>query len=453
MFFNSLVFVWLFFPATLLGYFFIVPRMWRSHFLVAVSFVFYALSGVGYLLILIADIAWVFTITRSLSYPGSRWRLTFAISVPLFALIYFKYLAFILMDALGIPANLLQNTIFVRIVLPVGISFFTFEMISYAIDRYRGEIETPAPLVNFTLFVAFFPHLVAGPILRYRSVAAQFSALPSFRLTFNEVQEALVQICLGYTVKILLADWLSSYIAILKNHLGELSAPGALFLIFGFSFQIYFDFFGYSLIAIGLGRLLGIRLPDNFQLPYGSLTPREFWRRWHITLSYWLRDYIYFPLGGNKRYARNILVVFVVCGIWHGAGWNFVAWGLIHAMLVIGYHLFARSWDRLPVLIQRGLTFTLISFAWLPFMFGMRQISQVLTSLIVWAPQRNLPAEAWLALIAAAGICILADADRILSWLRKGIAYQIAGGMIASVAVVTCLLFFDRTATFIYFRF
>lgn len=453
MFFNNLSFVWVFLPATFAGYFFVVPRTWRRHFLLAASLVFYALSGTIYLLLLIADIAWVFVITQSDLYPQSSWRLALAIGFPLLALIYFKYLTFILVAVIGIPMTSLQDTTFARIVLPIGISFFTFELISYAIDRYRGEIETPAPLVNFALFVTFFPHLVAGPILRYRNVAGQFFALPSFRLTLNETQEALIQICLGYVLKILLADWLSVYVALMKSHLGDLSAPGALFLVFGFSFQIYFDFFGYTLIAIGLGRLLGIRLPDNFRLPYESLNPREFWRRWHISLSYWLRDYLYFPLGGNNRYIRNIFIVFVACGIWHGAGWNFAAWGLTHALLVVGYHFSARSWDRMPALLQRGTTFSLVSFAWLPFMFDMQQIGQVLQSLTIWSAQKNLPPESWLALLVATIACYLADTDRILSMLNKRIAYQVLGGMIASIAFVTCLLFFDWTAAFIYFRF
>lgn len=453
MFFNNLTFVWVFLPATFVGYFFIVPRAWRRHFLLAASLVFYALSGVAYLVLLIADIAWVFAITRTASYPHSGWRMALAISFPLLALTYFKYLTFILIDVLGIPATLLQGTNFVRIVLPIGISFFTFELMSYAIDRYRGEIEPPAPLIDFSLFVTFFPHLVAGPILRYRNVAGQFSALVSFRLTLSETQEALVQICLGYVLKILLADWLSAYVTLMKSHLSELSAPGALFLVFGFSFQIYFDFFGYSLIAIGIGRLLGVRMPDNFQLPYESRNPREFWRRWHISLSFWLRDYLYFPLGGNERYVRNILIVFVACGIWHGAGWNFAVWGLTHALLVIGYHASARWWDRLPRLLQQGATFALVSFAWLPFLFDMQQIGQVLRSFAVWSPQQNLPIEAWLSLAVAAGICVMADADRVLYWLRKRPAHQVVGGMVAGVAAVACLLFFDRTATFIYFRF
>ncbi len=453
MFFNNLSFVWLFFPATLLGFYLVVPRDGRRHFLLAVSLIFYALSGLAHLLLLICDILWVYAITRSASYPGSTQRMWLAIAIPLAALVHFKYLTFILEQVIGIPPGLLQDTMFARVLLPIGISFFTFELISYSLDRYRGEIESPAPLIDLALFVTFFPHLVAGPILRYRNVATQFSALPSFRLTPGETQEAIVQICLGFFVKILLADWISGYVSVLKGDLGGLSAPGALYLVFGFSFQIYFDFFGYSLIAIGVGRLLGVRLPDNFQRPYDSLNPREFWRRWHISLSFWLRDYLYFPLGGNKRYIRNIIIVFLACGIWHGAGWNFAFWGLTHALLVIGYHHTAPWWDRLPPSIQRGATFTLVSFAWLPFLFDMQQINQVLGSFAVWTPQSQLPIEAWGSLAAAAGVYAVADADRIVDLLRKRTSHQVIGGIVAGVAAVSCLLFLDRTATFIYFRF
>ncbi len=453
MFFNNFSFVWIFLPATLIGYFFIVPRPWRRHFLLGASLVFYALSGLAHLVLLIADIFWVYAVTRDRFYPHKTWRLALAISVPILALVYFKYLTFILIDGLGIPPALLQETIFTDILLPIGISFFTFELISYAIDRYRGEIEPPASLVNFALFVTFFPHLVAGPILRYRNVAGQFDRLPVFRLQSNETQEALVQICVGFFLKILLADWLAGYITVLRSHLDALSAPGALFLVFSFSLQIYFDFFGYSLIAIGLGRLFGIRLPDNFQQPYAARNPREFWRRWHISLSFWLRDYVYLPLGGNTRYVRNILIVFLACGIWHGAGWNFALWGMAHGLMVIAYHMSATVWDRVPTGVQRGVTFTLVSFAWLPFLFDMPQIAQVLGALGTWSQQTNLPPEAWIALAAAAAAARFAEPDSILAWLGRRTTNQVCGGMLAGTALVACLLFFDRTTDFIYFRF
>jgi alginate O-acetyltransferase complex protein AlgI len=451
MFFNDLAFVWLFVPATLFVFFLAAPRRCRRHVLIAASLLFYFLAGGAHIILLLGEIVWVHAITRSKSFPTSRPRLLLAIAIPLGALVLFKYSAFLLQDVLGLPRPVLEGTLFASLVLPVGISFFTFELISYAIDRYRKEIP-PAKLSELTLFVTFFPHLVAGPILRYRDVAQQFEHLPTFRLSSTETRSALLQICTGYVLKVLLADGLASHIGSLKGDLDTLSAAGALFLVFGFSIQIYFDFFGYSLIAIGLGRLVGIPLPENFNRPYEALNPREFWRRWHMSLSFWLRDYLYLPLGGNRRYVRNILIVFVICGIWHGAGWNFALWGLLHALLVIGYHVGSKAWDQLAPIAQRALTFTLVSLLWLPFLFDVSSIAHVLASLTVWSGQTP-DAPAWLLLGLSAAVCFFVDHDRLESWLSLNSTRQIVGGVGVGTLFVLCLLYFDRATSFIYFRF
>ena len=174
---------------------------------------------------------------------------------------------------------------------------------------------------------------------------------------------------MGLAAKVLIADTLAHYLAPFVGLPATLATSTSLFVLFGYSFQIYFDFYGYSLIAIGLGRLFGFHLPDNFLRPYESLNPKDFWRRWHVSLSYWIRDYLYLPMGGNRRYHLNIAIVFTLVGLWHGARWNFVVWGLYHAGLVVVYALVARYWDRLPGLPQIALNFLLVSFGWVLFLF------------------------------------------------------------------------------------
>jgi alginate O-acetyltransferase complex protein AlgI len=451
--FNSFAFIWLFFPIVF-AVFFLAPRRWRITVLLIASFGFYGLAGPSHLLLLIAEIVWVYAITSSRRFPGSVFRLCLAIGLPLIGLVYFKYAGFLLRDVFAIPDGVLQGTIFESILLPAAISFFTFEMMSYAFDRFRGDIETPAGFVDFSLLVSFFPHLVAGPILRFQQFGPQLKDVPTFRLDMATARTAILQICFGFGVKILVADWLALYVGSLKDSLATISGADGLFLIFGFSFQIYFDFFGYSLIAIGLGRLFGIVLPDNFRQPYHALNPRDFWRRWHISLSFWLRDYVYLPLGGNRRYLINILIVFAVCGIWHGAGWNFLVWGLLHAALVIAYHFGAPLWDRLPHMAQRGGTFMLVSLAWLPFFLDLDQIAQLAAGLRSgWERSSLLSIEAWLAMLAAVIACYLLTYERISAWVDVRPDLRLRAGLAAGCVLALSLLYLDRTATFIYFRF
>ncbi len=260
---------------------------------------------------------------------------------------------------------------------------------------------------------------------------------------------------IGLAAKVLIADTLSHYMAPLVGAPAAMTSAAGVYVLFGYSFQIYFDFYGYSLIAIGLGRLFGFHLPDNFLRPYESLNPKDFWRRWHVSLSYWIRDYLYIPLGGNRRYHLNILIVFGFVGLWHGAGWNFVVWGLYHAALVVGYASIARVWDRMPALAQRSATFMLVTLGWVLFLFDFEGAAEFFSSLVGLGAGTStaVDIEMWVALAVAALVCFGLRFEDIVARVDRNGASRAAYGAGLALVLSATLLFVDRSETFIYFRF
>ena len=450
MIFNQLEFLFLFLPAAALAFYMPGLRRFRIPVLVILSVFFYGLSGQVHALVLCFDIVWVWLIAR----PGSRLRLGLAIAGPVLGLLYFKYSGFMFasvglggfFEASAAGQLLAQN------LLPAGISFFTFQIVGYAIDRYRGEAG--ASFGVFAFFVSFFPQLVAGPIVRFGEIRDQIRALPSFVPTYERVLRCVMFVSVGLLLKVGFADNLSA--AILRYGIDPtgLSSAAAWFAVFAYSYQIYFDFFGYSLIAVGLGHLFGIRLPENFRLPYLSASPREFWRRWHITLSYWIRDYLYLPLGGNRSYFVNITLVFAVCGLWHGASWTYVAWGLFHAGLVCGYGLVAHGWDRMPRGFRIGMTFMLVSLGWTFFRYDFVTSAEFMVRLVDFGRSGPIPSIGDLLLLAASALlaCIVSHAalEKCLHF-RGGRAAVFQTGLAA--AFVLSLFMIDTSQSFIYFRF
>lgn len=457
MIFNQFGFLFLFLPAVLGAFFLPRCEAARPYLLVAASLVFYGYSGIEHAVVLVCGILWVYAVSSSAKVVHNRARLAVAIVPPLLALFYYKYLGFFIRDVIGIAEGESSETfnLFANILLPAGISFFTFQLVSFAIDRYRGDIEKAPALRDFALYISFFPQLVAGPILRFHQVADAIARLRTFRLPVERTSKAIAYVCLGLTAKVLIADTLNDHQAPLIAEPGAISTVTALYVVFAYSFQIYFDFYGYSLIAIGLGTLFGFEFPKNFDLPYSSLNPREFWRRWHITLSYWIRDYLYLPLGGNRAYARNILIVFALCGLWHGAGWTFIVWGLYHGALVAAYHFGAPTWNRMPQLLQVAATFVLVSLGWILFLFDFQGVQDFALSLAgLSQPAVADPSgEMWIGLLVAALVCFRVDFEAIaenLSVAPARSALRTAG--FAALFVAT-LMFLDRSHTFIYFRF
>ncbi|MFQ5763502.1 MAG: MBOAT family O-acyltransferase [Rhodospirillales bacterium] len=457
MIFNQFEFLFLFLPAVLIA--FNAPRCGglRPLLLVSASFVFYGLSGIEHAVVLATGIVWVYLWTRGDAIVGSKAWLVIAVVPPVGALFYYKYLGFFLRELVGADIATGGETfeLFANIVLPAGISFFTFQLVSFAIDRYRDEIDNVPRLELFALYISFFPQLVAGPILRYRHVADGLARLSRFSLSSERASKAIGYICLGLAAKVLIADTLSNYQAPLIDMPGGLSVTASVFVVFAYSFQIYFDFYGYSLIAIGLGALFGFDFPKNFDRPYEALNPRDFWRRWHLTLSYWIRDYLYLPLGGNEAYARNILIVFALCGLWHGAGWTFIVWGLYHAALVVLYHITRSAWNQVPDLVQTAATFILVSLGWVLFLFDFQGVGDFTLSLLGLNPVTvaDPTLEMWAALAVAALICFRARFESIAESLEERLIASMARTAGFAGLFVVTLLFLDRSQTFIYFRF
>ena len=453
--FNSFEFLFVFLPVTLVLFNLPLLRRLRVGGLLLASLVFYGFSGWLHAAILLVNIVWVWSVANSRAIEGSVGRLTLAVLPPLLSLFYFKYLGFFL-DAIGIATDnwATDFTLFSQSILPAGISFFTFQLVAYAIDRFRGEVPNPPSLNRFALFISFFPQLVAGPILRFRDVLSPLALVDKFSLERNAAAQALGYVALGLALKVLIADTLGSYISALTNNMEILGKTAAIFVVFGYSFQLYFDFYGYSLAAIGLGVLFGFRFPDNFLRPYESRNIREFWRRWHVTLSYWIRDYLYLPLGGNRSYIRNIIIIFVICGLWHGAGWNFVIWGAAHGVLVAMYHRSRQWWDILPDVIQIISTFVIVSVLWLLFLFDFHKLELFLSGV-----QKNgwqfgdVTPEMWAMLGLAAFVCFGPKLEPIAENVEDGTRRVIARNIGFGLAFVAVLVFLNRSGTFIYFRF
>ena len=333
MVFSSIPFLYYFLPAVLIVYF-LTPRKGKNAVLLIGSLLFYG-WGEPKLLLLMAATILVFYLCGLAIGKSERYKklwLTVSVCVGVGLLGLFKYADFFLssFNALtGLSLPLL------KLALPVGISFYTFQCLSYTVDVYRGQVEPQRNLISFGAYVALFPQLIAGPIVRYRDVARE---LETRKHSLEDIGLGLRRFVIGLAKKVILADNL----ALLGNLYRQSTAPSVVFAwLYALSFMlnIYFDFSGYSDMAIGLGRMFGFRFPENFDYPYCAKSVTEFWRRWHMTLGGWFRDYVYIPLGGNRvsrgKWVRNILIVWMLTGLWHGAAWNFVLWGLVFAGLLL----------------------------------------------------------------------------------------------------------------------
>jgi alginate O-acetyltransferase complex protein AlgI len=347
--FSSLAFLYFFLPVSLFFYFLVRSVKIKNFILLIFSFVFYSWGEpVWVILLLISgllDYGNGLLIERFREVKSVRlFGLLNSIIVNLGLLATFKYSDFIIQNV-----NFLFGTSFVEpnILLPVGISFYTFQTLSYTIDVYRGEVKPERNLIDFLMFVSLFPQLVAGPIVRYSEIAQQTIHR---KFDFDMVVDGASRFCLGLFKKVVLANSVGVLVEkYLNTQFDALSTPEAWFGIVLYSIQLYFDFSGYSDMAIGLGKILGFTFPENFRHPYAATSVANFYQRWHMTLGRFLRDYVYIPLGGNKKYQiRNILVVWFLTGLWHGASWNFVLWGLFLGIFMVFEKVLKKYFDMLP---------------------------------------------------------------------------------------------------------
>lgn len=338
MVFSSITFLFLFLPITLLLHFLLGQRF-RNGLLLLVSLVFYAWGEGVYVLLMLCSVLanYIFglLISRTERTKQKKVFLALAVVVNLAPLMYFKYSEFFLDTLHGLLSSIhIEHSQHLH--LPIGISFFTFQALSYVIDVYRKVTTPQKNLLNMGLYVAFFPQLIAGPIVRYHDIARQ---IVRRTITIDDFAIGIERFVFGLGKKVLLANPMGAIAdTVFALEVSQLSTSTAWLGIVCYTLQIYFDFSGYSDMAIGLGRMFGFRFLENFNYPYISRSMQEFWRRWHISLSNWFKDYLYIPLGGNRvgrgRTYVNLVLVFFLCGFWHGASWNFILWGLLHGFFL-----------------------------------------------------------------------------------------------------------------------
>jgi alginate O-acetyltransferase complex protein AlgI len=388
--FASPVFLWYFMPAILVAYW-LLPRGWRNGLVAVVSLVFYTWGAGPYTFLLLSAILVNFAAgiaidsDRVADRPGlRRGALLAAVIWDLGILAVWKYGGFASQQVDALSGALgLGDTPIVDLALPIGISFFTFHHISYVVDVYRRSRRAQHSIVQFVTYIAMFPQLVAGPIVRYHEIADQLSETRRNRL--DDFAAGFPRFALGLAKKVVVADTIAPVAdAAFATSGGDMTTATAWLGALAYTIQLYFDFSGYSDMAIGLGVMLGFRLPENFNRPYSAVSITDFWRRWHMSLSRWFRDYVYIPLGGNRAGAattyRNLLIIFVLTGFWHGANWTFLVWGLYHGALLIAERLTGLGTVTAtgPALVaRRALTFLLVVVGWV--FFRAENMGQALT--------------------------------------------------------------------------
>jgi len=472
--FSSNLFLFIFLPLTLAGHF-LAPKKLKNGFLLAMSLLFYAWGEPKVVLVMLASILfnWLMGLLADRFGPDSanKWlrRLLLMITVAgnLGMLFYYKYFDFFISNVNRLAGTAIPLR---HIALPIGISFFTFQSLSYVLDLYMGKVNVQRNPFKLALYVALFPQLIAGPIVRYIDVNAQ---IDERHVTLEGFAEGIRRFAIGLVKKMLIANQ-TALIAdqIFALPFGSASRGAVWLAVLCYAFQIYFDFSGYSDMAIGLGKMLGFDFLENFRYPYISRSITEFWRRWHISLSSWFRDYVYIPLGGNRRGNRyfNLFVVFFLTGMWHGASWNYIVWGLWNGLFLIAEKPLMKTafYQKIPAFIRWAVTMLLVLIGWV--FFRIEDMGLCLEYLSVMfgfaSAETAVYAASWFIgkkLIFVLGIAALAS----IPWKEAGRSgqkltafLQTTSGHIAVCAASAVLLLMGimlcMTSTynpFIYFRF
>ncbi len=465
MLFSSITFLYCFLPCVLLVYF-IVPDRMKNFVLLLSSLLFYGWGEPKYLAFMLASIAQSYIAARLVERlrgtAGARLVTALSAAASLGLLAYCKYADFFIenFNALtGLSVPLL------RVALPVGISFYTFQILSYVIDVYRGDVPAQRNFIDLAMYVAMFPQLIAGPIVRYSDIAG---SLKNRRTSLADASEGITRFSVGLAKKILLANQAALIVSEFKAS-GEKTVLFYWLYTVSYMLHIYFDFSGYSDMAIGLGRIFGFRFSENFNYPYISSSITEFWRRWHISLGGWFRDYLYIPLGGNRvkplRHVFNILVVWAATGFWHGAAWNFILWGLLYAVLLLFEKYVLRPNMRLKVPMH---IYTLLFVALGFILFDSATVGDALVSFKAMFGFSGLPAadaaslyylrsNAVLLVVSAVGATPLPK--RIFEKIgetalgKRIFSVAVPASAAALIAVCTAYLIDGSFNPFVYFRF
>ena len=466
MLFSSLTFLFVFLPIVIIAYL-AAPKAAKNVILLIASLIFYAWGEPVYVVLMILSILFNYVcgldIESRESFRGKKRTLVLAVAVNLALLGFYKYSGFIV----EIINPLFGGKLSVQsLPLPIGISFYTFQAISYIVDVYRGNAKAQRNIINFALYITMFFQLIAGPIVKYTDIEKQ---LNDRHISLAGFGAGAKQFIYGLAKKVILADgigaiYTSASPIVLAGNADVLTAwVGAL----AFMFQIYFDFSGYSDMAIGLGRMFGFRIKKNFNQPYCAVSVTDFWRRWHISLSSWFREYVYIPLGGNRvsveRHALNLMIVWMLTGLWHGAAWNFVAWGLYYGILLIAEkYIWGDVLEKLPNIFRRIYTLIIVLFGWVLFAAdGLKDALLYIRSMLGMNQFREITAYGfnyirsnWLLFV----LCILFSSaipyvsEMSLSSGRRSRAVLLVLDIMLFVFTVCCLLA-GTFHPFLYFRF
>jgi len=503
MLFNSYEFLFVFFPICALGFFQLARRSQRAAilWLIGASLLFYAWWSPRYLLLLLSSIVLNFAAGRKLASagPGAGKRLlVLAVTANLVVLAVFKYAGFFIHETnrlgLAIPDP--------GIVLPIGISFFTFTQIAFLVDAHRGQAREYNP-AHYALFVTWFPHLISGPVLHHKQMMPQFADAATYRPSLESFAVGLTMFVFGLAKKVLLADQFALYASPVFAGAEGAGAHGPMLFsawmgALAYALQLYFDFSGYSDMAVGISRVFNVKLPLNFNSPYKATSIIEFWRRWHMTLSAFLRDYLYFSLGGNQlgvlRRYLNLMITMVLGGLWHGAGWGFILWGALHGIFLVVNHMWrsirpGASRTALGRAASVALTFLVVVVAWVPFRAKSLEGAWVLLRGMVGLngvslPQ-GLPFGGWLPGATFSGLLpgLNYSGSEVAAWLLAGLSIvwflpnsqqllsryapawesvQPAGldwrfsrlaGIAAGVLLASSIVMLNRSSEFLYFQF
>ena len=462
MLFNSYTFIFIFLPTVLIGFFSIPAKYrekWSAVWLVLMSIIFYGYWDWHYVALLIFSICCNFFVGKKIFHSVTKKKLwlIFGISFNLILLFYFKYTGFFLDNVNNFFG---QSFPVPEIILPLGISFFTFTQTAFLVDTFRGEVEQYS-FSNYCLFVTIFPHLLAGPILYHKDIIPQFANFKNSTFNAKNFSEGLVFFVAGLFKKVAIADNLAPFANLAFAHTTELTCTDAWLGALIYSMQLYFDFSGYSEMAIGLGKMLNLNLPQNFDSPYQATSIIDFWRRWHMTLSQFVKNYIYIPLGGNRNgylaKMKNLFVSMLIIGLWHGANWTFVLWGGLHGLFLIVNHTWNKFNFVLPKLLGWLITFVCAVSAWV--VFRASNITDAIQFLSAMYKFRSFELnilkdngiEMFSALILA---CLLAFFCRSVPRLVEKFQPNLRWAFAMSLAFIsTLLLMADQISEFLYFQF
>jgi alginate O-acetyltransferase complex protein AlgI len=461
--FNSPIFLFAFLPVTFVVFWLLQSKSARYIWLTATGYVFYGYWNPKFCLLMLFST--LVSYTAGLGFlrwnddPRARkWLLTVPITVDLLLLGFFKYADFTIDTANWFFHAAGQDTRLplLHILLPVGISFYTFHTITYIVDSYRRDIVPTRNFFEFACYVSLFSQLVAGPIVRFRELQDDLEGINKKRWTAG-LGIGWSFFLIGMAQKMLVADPIAAVIDPAFRDVQSLSSAAAWLCMLGYTYQIYFDFAGYSNMAVGLGHMFGMHIPQNFNSPYKSLNPSDFWRRWHISLSRCLRDYLYIPLGGSRhgeaQTYRNLMITMLLGGLWHGASWNFVVWGAYHGLLLSIHRRWSGIWDRQPQLLQQGFMFLLTVIGWVFFRAVTWSDATALLSRMFLLQDGTELVGATLLAVMILLAAVLAHAFRNTFEMRHEWSPAAAGGLAALLLLCLVAMYGGHVSPFLYFQF